>query len=362
MGKFKLFLASFAFAVIFFSGCASNEFVPDGNSSGSVESSLSSSSRPVGTLSCGSVVGTGTVGQPLTVPSVTCNGSAVTGAAIAWSGAPDWNTPAAGTYNVTASVIAGACKDVQAPCAGTLVVSQPSSSSSPPSDNIPVPTLENLNSSNARTGTTTRYWDACKPSCAWPNNTSGSPNGTAKSCDVKGSTIGNNSNSACGGGNAYTCMNQAPWRKTDNVSYGFAASTKNGDCGKCFHIQFTNTAISGKKMILMISNIGGDVKEGAFDMMIPGGGVGQFNALSNQVSQNGGSSSNLGAQYGGFRSTCGNNATCVRNMCNTVFSSAALADLKAGCLWYVDWFQIADNPNTFVKEITCPSDLVGRYK
>jgi hypothetical protein len=49
-------------------------------------------------------------------------------------------------------------------------------------------------------------------------------------------------------------------------------------------------------------------------------------------------------------------------MCNTVFSSAELADLKAGCLWYVDWFQIADNPNTFVKEITCPSDLVAKYK
>jgi hypothetical protein len=362
MSKFKLFLALLAFVAAFFSGCTSN-VVSDGNSSDSGESSLSSSSRPVGTLSCGSVASTGTVGQPLTIPAVTCNGSTVTGTAITWSGAPDWNSPAAGTYsNVMAGVIAGTCGGVQASCAGTLVVSAPSSSSSPP-DNTPIPTLENLTGSNARTGTTTRYWDACKPSCGWPNNTGSSPNGTAKSCDVKGSTIGNNIGSACpNGGSAYACMNQAPWRKSDNVSYGFAATPTNGDCGKCYHLQFSNTAISGKKMIVMVSNIGGDVKSGQFDIMIPGGGVGIYNALSTQVSQNGGSSSDLGSQYGGFRTKCGSNATCVRNMCNSVFSTAALSDLKNGCLWYVDWFQIADNPNIYYKEINCPSDLVGRYK
>jgi hypothetical protein len=49
-------------------------------------------------------------------------------------------------------------------------------------------------------------------------------------------------------------------------------------------------------------------------------------------------------------------------MCNSAFSTAALADLKAGCIWYVEWFQIADNPNTLVKEMTCPPDLVNRYK
>jgi hypothetical protein len=148
----------------------------------------------------------------------------------------------------------------------------------------------------------------------------------------------------------------------DTVSYGFAASHSNGDCGKCFHIQFTNGAINGKHMVVMISNIGGDVGNTQFDLMIPGGGVGQYNALSNQISQLGGSSSNLGQQYGGFRATCGNNASCVQNMCNTAFSGTGLADLRAGCTWYVDWFQIADNPNTLVQEMTCPQDLVNRYK
>jgi hypothetical protein len=157
-------------------------------------------------------------------------------------------------------------------------------------------------------------------------------------------------------------MSQVPWRKSDNISYGFAASHSNGDCGKCFHIQFTNTAIKDKKMIVMISNIGGDVGNTQFDLMIPGGGVGQYDALSKQIRELGGSANNLGQQYGGFRATCGNNASCVRDMCNSAFSGSGLADLRAGCLWYVDWFQIADNPNTLVKEITCPNDLINKYK
>jgi hypothetical protein len=40
----------------------------------------------------------------------------------------------------------------------------------------------------------------------------------------------------------------------------------------------------------------------------------------------------------------------------------ALADLRDGCLWYVDWFQIADNPEILAKEITCPPELINKYK
>ncbi|MCL1957116.1 MAG: carbohydrate-binding protein [Fibromonadales bacterium] len=207
---------------------------------------------------------------------------------------------------------------------------------------------------------TTRYWDACKPSCGWTGNASGSPNGVAKSCSVNGSVLGDDgARNACeGGGTAYTCMKQAPWKVSDNLSYGFAASHTNGDCGKCFELSFNN----GKKMVIMVSNIGGDVGQNQFDLMIPGGGVGAFNALSNQISQNGGSSSNLGAQYGGFRQTCGPNKDCIRNMCNSAFGSAALADLKAGCDWYIDWFDAADNPTANSQSVTCPQALIDKYK
>jgi hypothetical protein len=30
------------------------------------------------------------------------------------------------------------------------------------------------------------------------------------------------------------------------------------------------------------------------------------------------------------------------------------ADLLAGCTWFVNWFEVADNPNLVAKEIACP--------
>ncbi|MDR1813110.1 MAG: hypothetical protein LBQ87_09820 [Candidatus Fibromonas sp.] len=215
---------------------------------------------------------------------------------------------------------------------------------------------------SVKEGKTTRYWDACKPSCAWTNNTKNSPNGTAKSCSIDGSILSsNNTPSSCGGGTAFACMDQAPWAVDDSLSYGFAASHTTGDCGKCYELQFTSGSVLGKTMVVMISNIGGDVKPGQFDLMIPGGGVGQFNALSNQITHNG-STPNLGQQYGGFRSACGaNNKDCVQNMCNSNFGTPALAYLKAGCEWYINWFNIADNPKVDYKQIDCPQALIGRY-
>ncbi|MCL2284088.1 MAG: hypothetical protein FWC26_12300 [Fibromonadales bacterium] len=255
----------------------------------------------------------------------------------------------------------------------SATVTTPSSSSQGSSGGGGTPCAQcndNVTTGNAKT---TRYWDSCKPSCAWTGNASGSPNGVAKACDINGNKqsgqVDMNKNACENGGNSYTCMDQVPWKVTDNLAYGFAASHKNADCGKCFLLQFKDNGeggmsgtISGKKMVLMISNIGGDVSGDQFDIMIPGGGVGAFNALSNQISQLGGSSSDLGVQYGGFRGKCGNSVSCVQGMCNTAFSSSGLANLKAGCQWYIDWFGISNNPTAYVKEITCPSELVAKYK
>ncbi|MDR0307001.1 MAG: hypothetical protein LBI42_09230 [Chitinispirillales bacterium] len=212
-----------------------------------------------------------------------------------------------------------------------------------------------------QSGRTTRYWDSCKPSCAWSNA------GTCKDCDVRGNNLsGRDIVNACGGGGnpggpAYTCMYQVPWAVNDNLAYGFAASHTNGDCGKCFELTFTNTAISGKKMVVMVSNIGGDVGQTQFDLMIPGGGVGIYNSLTQQLQQNGVSNPNLGAQYGGFRQTCGANESCIRQMCDNNFGTAALADMKAGCYWFIDWFKMADNPNITYTSVNCPAELSGRY-
>ena len=80
-------------------------------------------------------------------------------------------------------------------------------------------------------------------------------------------------------------------------------------------------------MIVMASNIGYDVEEGQFDMMVPGGGVGLYDALSTMVS---GSNVQWGAQYGGFLTYCqqslGYDNTvakyqeCVKDMCAAAFT------------------------------------------
>ncbi|MDR1830842.1 MAG: hypothetical protein LBQ76_08750 [Candidatus Fibromonas sp.] len=334
---------------------------PQPSSSSRPSSSSVSGTGP--TLTCASVPTTGTAGIAITAPVVRCNNSTVTGNSLTWTGAPNWNTPTAGTYNnVRASVNSGTCNGLQATCAGTLVVSPqttpptPSSSSQGGNSNIDYPDF------NGQTGRTTRYWDACKPSCAWTGNSGGSPNGTCKSCGVSGSKLSDaNARNACESGPAYTCMDQAPWEVNANVSYGFAASHTNSDCGKCYQLRFTSGPVNGKTLIVMISNIGGDVGQTQFDLMIPGGGVGQFNALSTQLSQNGGGT-NLGQTYGGFRATCGDNASCVQNMCNEAFKGSALADLKRGCDWYVNWFKIADNPSVKYQQINCPQELISKYR
>jgi len=353
---------------------------PSSSSGGSIIIS-SSSSTPIGTSSsagtvtpvCGNVPASGTAGQALTAPSVTCSGNPVTGSNLTWSGtpnAPSWTNPNAGTYtNIRATVSAGAtgtaqaCRNQTANCSGTLTVSQPPPPSSSSQGGGGGGSCETCVASGQlnQNGTTTRYWDGCKPSCAWPGKQTNGQ-GTAKTCNISGGTLSDaNAQSACGGGPAFTCMNQAPWSINDNMSFGFAASHTDGDCGKCFQLEFTGAGVSGKTLVVMVSNIGGDVRQGQFDLMIPGGGVGQFDAISRQLTSNGVSNPQLGVQYGGFRATCGNDASCVQRMCNNAFGTSALSDLKHGCDWYVTWMKIADNPSIKYKDIPCPAALKAKW-
>jgi len=369
---------------------SSSSFRPSSSSAGSVIIQ-SSSSTPIvplssavtqGTLTCANVPSTGIAGQSINAPAVNCNGNVVTGSNITWSGtpnAPNWSNPNSGPNgtpqnytNIRATVTAGAggtaqaCRNLTAGCNGTLTVNPPpapSSASQPSSASTGGGSCETCVASNQlnQNGTTTRYWDGCKPSCAWPGKQTNGQ-GTAKTCNISGGSLSDaNAQSACGGGPAFTCMNQAPWSINDNVSFGFAASHTDGDCGKCFQLEFTGAGVSGKTLVVMVSNIGGDVRQGQFDLMIPGGGVGQFDAISRQLTSNGVSNPQLGQTYGGFRATCGNDASCVQRMCNNAFGTSALSDLKRGCDWYVTWMKIADNPTIKYKEIPCPSALKAKW-
>jgi hypothetical protein len=219
-------------------------------------------------------------------------------------------------------------------------------------------------------GWASRYWDCCKPSCGWSGNAQNPVHSCGASNNELGVTDETNSCELNGQSGAFTCHRMAPWAYSTQVSFGFAAI--NGvSCGTCFHIQFTGSAsrgagqgaqlINGKSMIVMASNIGG-IEQGQFDLLIPGGGVGLLNGCSGQW---GVSNDQLGAQYGGFLTECAQQnpenhegaKNCVRSRCENIFQSKGFDELYDGCMWFVDWFEIADNPDFRYEEIACPQEL-----
>jgi hypothetical protein len=229
-----------------------------------------------------------------------------------------------------------------------------SSSSTSNGGTVTVPPI-----TNGSDGWASRYWDCCKPSCGWSENAGGKPVASCSQDNAKMSDF--KAQSACQGGSAYVCWDMAPWAVSDNLAYGFAAF--NGvPCGTCFQIQFTGgthngkaescKALNGKTMFVQVTNIGG-IGSGQFDIMVPGGGVGDFDACTKQWG-----TSDLGARYGGFLSACNGDKSCVQNKCNTVFASKPT--LKAACNWFVDWYGAADNPTLKYQKVNCPSELTAK--
>ena len=295
------------------------------------------------------------------------------------------------------------------------VVPESSSSKDPDLDENGFPTLESYGDppaeytkdilSNGKTGWSSRYWDACKPHCSIRENVDASSEEayiagrmTARNCnvhDVEIPTFVLSSNvsiyylgyegtpSACTKGDAtgsFTCTDMAPIQVTENLSYGYVAAPGaqfGGGCGKCFHLQFnggnhandvkeTHKALKGKHMIVMASNIGYDVEAGQYDMLVPGGGVGAFNALSTQI---GVPASGLGANGGGFLTECQSSLgwdntveayqQCVIKKCDEVFKD--WPNLLRGCHWFAEWYMAADNPTYNWEEVECPQYLIDHY-
>lgn len=253
--------------------------------------------------------------------------------------------------------------------------SQPKSSASQPKSSASqqgggsTPNFTPVSGGKSGSAWGSRYWDGCKPSCGWKAN---SPGNTAHSCDRDGTTrlTDLDAKNISDGGNAGVCLDQAP-RVSNNVAYAYAASHTNGDCGKCFLLEFDGTShdgtetsgLKGKKMVIMISNIGGDVGGNQFDIMIPGGGVGIFDCISGN---NPLSTVKNVEKYGGILTTCGGakkgaNLTqvksCVKGYCEKISN----ADAKAGCMFMAEWYEAANNPNFSFKEVQCPSELTSRF-
>ncbi|KAI6862698.1 glycoside hydrolase family 45 protein [Hortaea werneckii] len=196
-------------------------------------------------------------------------------------------------------------------------------------------------------GSTTRYWDCCKGSCAWEGKADVSAPITT--CDADDNPLSDaNAKSGCDGGSAYMCSDQSPWAVSSDLAYGFAAVSIPGGsesswCCACYELTFTSTSIAGKKMIVQATNTGADLGEGQFDLAIPGGGVGIYNGCTDEW---GAPSSGWGAQYGGISTnTCSNFPSALQPGCNFRFG---------------DFFEGADNPSVDYKQVTCPKALTDK--
>ncbi|MCF0222175.1 MAG: glycosyl hydrolase family 5 [Fibrobacter sp.] len=248
------------------------------------------------------------------------------------------------------------------------------SSSSQGSSTAGCPAIKYVSGGASGKGWATRYWDCCMPSCSWPENAHGN---VAKTCTVSGGSANSGNGSVCSGGSGSTCLSQIPFTVSgcDNLAFAFAAvpASNGGMCGHCYELTFTGEghygtssgakrlSNAGKKLIVMASNIGGDVAQGQFDVMIPGGGVGQFNGC------NGFGWGDQGEQYGGLLSKCEteNNynqnkyKSCLTEKCNSTFKNDAKA--KEGCLFLANWMEAASNPEHTFKEVECPDVLKQKY-
>ena len=226
-------------------------------------------------------------------------------------------------------------------------------------------------------GFASRYWDCCKPSCSWIENSGGNP---ARQCDVNmNSLLDFSAGSLCEGGPATTCIDQIPQVINDNLAYAFAAAPGDGPnvCGKCFELTFTGEGkyetklnhqkIKGKKLVVIASNIGYDVVGGQFDILIPGGGVGAFNGCDDILG------TDIGRRYGGMLSDCEEEVgwskseqeiyeerkECLKRKCNTAFSGKDT--ILKGCLFLADWMEAAGNPLHTYQETSCPDELKANY-
>ncbi len=236
--------------------------------------------------------------------------------------------------------------------------------------------LKYISGGKSGKGFASRYWDCCKPHCSWPEHAHGN---YAKQCTNKGTKESTDwgGGSVCSGGGLMTCTSQIPTVVNDSLAYAFAAvpAADGGSCGKCYALKFTgegsdgkggkkNTKnhqmLKGKILVVMATNIGQDVKQGQFDVLIPGGGVGLFNGCASM------GWGNTGKQYGGLLAECEGDSQgysaqkeCLEKKCEKAFANDAKA--KEGCMFLATWMEAAGNPIHEYKEVECPAGLKAMY-
>lgn len=199
-------------------------------------------------------------------------------------------------------------------------------------------------------GITTRYWDCCKPSCAWHENINQTIKRPVTSCQIDGVipiNIEKQSGCADTGGESYMCNNQQPWIVNKTLAYGFTAVSFNGGeentlCCSCLLLKFKGQ-LAGKSMVVQYTNTGGPLKSNHFDIQMPGGGVGIF-PLGCERQWNA-SEHGWGDQYGGVHT---------KPECTQL-----PAPLQSGCRFRFDFMEGVSNPNVSFYQVECPAELIA---
>nr|AAR22385.1 cellulase II [Apriona germarii] len=199
------------------------------------------------------------------------------------------------------------------------------------------------------TGKTTRYWDCCKPSCSWKANLKSKSGKPVEACAADGKTVVKESTkSACEeGAGAYMCSDQQPKVVNSTFALGYVAASFTGGidvnmCCACLRLKFQGD-LSGKQMIVQVTNTGSDLGSNQFDIAIPGGGVGIF--TKGCSSQWGTPSNGWGDQYGGVSS---------ESQCSQLPSS-----LREGCKFRFTFMKSVSNPAVTFEQVSCPSEIVS---
>ncbi len=262
--------------------------------------------------------------------------------ASAVGGSVDYSYGSASTANdavATTSETSAVAAAVQVSESSSSSASSASSSSSSSSSDIQI---EKISGGQSGTAATTMYWDCCKPSCGW--GTQSGVSGAVDTCSADGVTVLSSSSTetACSGGTAYVCTDQSPIVVNDTFAMGFIASYIDGtyECCKCYYLSFTDSLLTNKHMIVQATNTGSYTDDPHFDIAVPGGGVGDYNACSSQW---GAGSDGWGKRYGGVQ--------------NETACSELPTELQTGCDFRWDWWGGADNPDAEFYEVTCPSEL-----
>ena len=219
---------------------------------------------------------------------------------------------------------------------------------------------------------TTRFWDCCKPSCAW--NGKADVSKPVLSCTADDKPTDMTAGTGCGtGGTAFQCSNQQPWAINDTVSYGFAGAFITSDlthggiegawCCACYQLDFTSDPLRGKSLIVQASNTAYDVTStNRFSLAVGYFKITYDNAWLTSLQIPGGNTTSPNAcaqQYGVSQTVFGQNNVGVskKEDCQNLPEP-----LRAGCTWRFDWFKDASYPRYAPPTTHMSFDLTGTVR